>query len=95
MGLSESERCRLGKIGADLLRDDPCLARLLSGSDRGRRGPRAAAFSLAMVSLAIELGGAFARVPLVCALAWLGAVISVSILLLTPRPSPQRRGRLG
>ena len=95
MGLSESERCRLGEIGDGLLREDPCLARLLSGSVGRRRGLRTAAFGVAMVSLAMEVGGAFGREPLVCALAWLGAIISVSIFLLTPGASPQRRGRRG
>ena len=93
MGMSARERRQLTEIGDDLLRQDPRLAGSLSGSG-GRRGVlRTAAFLLAATALAVEVGGALARQPLVCALAWLGAVISVAVILITPRPAQPRGQR--
>jgi hypothetical protein len=95
LDLSESECRRLTEIGDDLWRDDPCLARLLSGSVGRRRLLRSAAFGLAMVGVAMEVGGAFARQPLICALAWLGMIIGVSVILLTPGRPRRLRGWRG
>lgn len=90
MNLSESERRQLSEMGEDLLRDDPRLARSLSASVGRRQSLHSVAWGLAMASLALEVGVALARQSLICAVAWLGAIISVSILLLTPSPSAQR-----
>jgi hypothetical protein len=92
MSLSEREFRLLTEIGEALMREDPRLARSLSGSF-GRTGVlRTAALMLGMVSVAMEVGGAFTRQPLLCVLAWLGAVISVSVILLSPGRPPRPRG---
>lgn len=86
--MSETERRQLSEIGEDRRRDDLHLAQALSVSGAvGFRQLIRVGYGLTTASLALEVGGALARQPLVCAIAWLVAILSLSILLLTPRPS--------
>lgn len=90
MDLSEREMHQLCEIGEDLWRYDPRLARSLSAPAGHRRLIRSLAWGLTMTSLALEVSGALTRQSLVCAIAWLGATISVCVLFLTPRTSALR-----
>lgn len=90
MDLSEREMRQLCELGADLLRSDPRLARSLSAPAGRRRSIRRLAWGLTMACIPLEVTGALTKQSLVCAVAWLGATISICVLLIAPRPSAPR-----